>query len=122
VPALRIARAAKPANADRVAVISYLPRVASKFIGQLSLLELVPPRFVPNGRRRMTMSDIPGYSDEELKELVHSEVGERKKAFAAEVLRRRREANWNAWARKYPFPATILSALGLGTVIRWIAR
>jgi hypothetical protein len=47
------------------------------------------------------MSDIQGYSDEELKELGNSEVGERKKAFAAEVLRRRREASWNAWVQKH---------------------
>jgi hypothetical protein len=68
------------------------------------------------------MSDIRGYSDEELKELAHSEVGERKKAFAAELLRRRHEANWNAWARAYPFLAATLSALRLGTLMRWIAR
>jgi hypothetical protein len=67
------------------------------------------------------MSDIRSYSDEELNKLAHSEVGERKKAFAAEVLRRRREANWNAWAHKYPFLAT-LSALGLGTFMRWFWR
>jgi hypothetical protein len=68
------------------------------------------------------MSDIQGYSDEELKELANSEVGERKKAFAAEVLRRRHEANWNAWAQKYPFLAATLSALGLSTLMRRVWR
>ena len=65
------------------------------------------------------MSDIQGCSDEELKELANSEVGERKKAFAAEILRRRREANWSAWAQKHPFLAAILSSVGLVTLMQW---
>jgi hypothetical protein len=68
------------------------------------------------------MSDIQAYSDEELKELACSEVGVRKKAFAAEILRRRREANLNAWAQKYPLLAATFSALGVSTLMRWIRR
>jgi hypothetical protein len=68
------------------------------------------------------MTDIQGYSDEDLEELASSEVGERKKAFAAEILRRRREANWNAWAQKHPFLAAILSAVGLVTIVHWVRR
>jgi hypothetical protein len=66
------------------------------------------------------MSDIQAYSDEELKELACSKVGERKKAFAAEILRRRREAEWKAWGQKNPNLATLLSVLGLVTLMRWV--
>jgi hypothetical protein len=64
------------------------------------------------------MLDIQGCSDEELKELANSEIGERKKAFAAEILKRRREASWKAWAHKHTFLAAIVSLVGLGTLIR----
>ena len=64
------------------------------------------------------MSDIQAYSDEQLKELASSELGERKKAFAAEILRRRREANWSEWAQKHPLLAAMLSSVRLDTLLR----
>ena len=85
-------------------------------------MELVVAQIVPNGRRRTTMSDIQGYSDEELKALANSQVGERKKAFAAEILRRRREASWKAWAHKHPYLAAMLSSVGLGPLMQRVWR
>lgn len=59
------------------------------------------------------MSNIQGCSDEDLKELANSSVGERKKAFTNEILRRRREPHWNAWAQRHPYLAAIFSLSGL---------
>ena len=59
------------------------------------------------------MSNIQGASDEDLKRLANSRVGERKKAFVAEILRRRREANWNAWVKRHPYLAAIFSPFKL---------
>jgi len=70
------------------------------------------------------MPDLQKLTDAELEELLASEAGERKKAIAAETLRRRQEAKVKKWSG-----GNVLIAGLLGTVVaslfalkRWLRR
>ena len=70
------------------------------------------------------MPDLQQSTDAELEELLASEVGDRKKAIAAEILRRRQEANVKKWSG-----GNLLLASLLGTIVaslfalkRWLSR
>jgi hypothetical protein len=70
------------------------------------------------------MPDLQRYKDDELKDLIKSDVGEKKKAVAAEILRRRRQERWSRWARRSSVLAALrmmasILALPLG---RWFSR
>jgi hypothetical protein len=66
--------------------------------------------------------DLQQYSDEQLKELAGSEVGDRKKAIAKEILRRRRRERRQKWLTRNAALAGLLSALVAGFVAfrRWL--
>jgi hypothetical protein len=66
--------------------------------------------------------DLQQYSDEQLKELAASEVGDRKKAIAEEILRRRRQERRQKWLARNAAFASLLSALMAGFVAfrRWL--
>jgi hypothetical protein len=69
-----------------------------------------------------TMSDIQGYSDEELKEPRPLRGGRAQESLRRGILRRRREASWKAWAQKHPFLAPIVTSVGLVTLMQWCWR
>ena len=62
------------------------------------------------------MSDLQKATDAELQRLVASEAGHRKKAIAAEILRRRREAKVKNWSRGKVIFAAVFGALVAGVV------
>jgi hypothetical protein len=69
------------------------------------------------------MPDLQRYTDEELHDLINSEVGERKKAIAAEILRRRRQQKWSKWAKRSSVLAALLTAMSSAAVgVRWWFR
>jgi hypothetical protein len=70
------------------------------------------------------MPDLQQSTDAELEALLASEIGDRKKAIAAEILRRRQEAKVQKWSG-----GNVLLAGLLGTVVaslfalkRWLSR
>lgn len=70
------------------------------------------------------MPDLQQSTDAELEELLASEVGDRKKAIAAEIPRRRQEAKVKKWSG-----GNLLLAGFLGTIVatlfslkRWLSR
>ena len=70
------------------------------------------------------MRDLQEYSDQELIELAASEVGDRKKAIAEEVLRRRHQQRLEKWFGPKAAVASLVSALVAALVIirRWFSR
>jgi hypothetical protein len=71
-----------------------------------------------------SMPDLQQSTDAELEELLASETGDRKKAIAAEILRRRQEAKVKKWSG-----GNVLLAGLLGTIVaslfalkRWLSR
>ena len=70
------------------------------------------------------MPDLQRYTDAELEALLASEIGDRKKAIAVEILRRRQETKVQKWSG-----GNVLLAGLLGTVVarlialkRWLSR
>lgn len=70
------------------------------------------------------MPDLQRYTDAELEALLASEIGDRKKAIAAEILRRRQAAKVQKWSG-----GNVLLAGLLGTVVaslmalkRWLSQ
>jgi hypothetical protein len=70
------------------------------------------------------LRDLQEYSDQELIELAASEVGDRKKAIAEEVLRRRHQQRLEKWFGPKAAVASLVSALVAALVIirRWFSR
>ena len=70
------------------------------------------------------MRDLQKYSDQELIELAASEVGDRKKAIAEEILRRRHQQRLEKWFGPKAAVASLVSALVAALVIirRWFSR
>ena len=70
------------------------------------------------------MRDLQEYSDQELIELAASEVRDRKKAIAEEVLRRRHQQRLEKWFGPKAAVASLVSALVAALVIirRWFSR
>ena len=70
------------------------------------------------------MRDLQEYSDQELIELAASEVGDRKKAIAEEILRRRHQQRLEKWFGPKAAVASLVSALVAALVIirRWFSR
>jgi hypothetical protein len=66
--------------------------------------------------------DLQQYSDEQLKELAASEIGDRKKAIAEEILRRRRRERRQKWLARNAVLASLLGAVTAGFVAfrRWL--
>jgi len=70
------------------------------------------------------LRDLQECSDQELLELAASEVGDRKKAIAEEILRRRHHQRLQKWIGSKAAVASLVSALvaALVMVRRWFAR
>ena len=70
------------------------------------------------------MPDLQQYSDEQLKELAASDVGDRKKAIAEEILRRRRQERRQKWLARNAVLAGLFGAVMAGFVAfkRWLRR
>ena len=70
------------------------------------------------------MPDLQQYSDEQLKELAASDVGDRKKAIAEEILRRRRQEIRQKWLASNAILAGLFGAVMAGFVAfkRWLRR
>jgi hypothetical protein len=69
------------------------------------------------------MPDLQRYSDKELEELTLSEVGERKKAAAAEILRRRQQEKWSKRTRSSLLGEFLTAAsLAVISLKRWFRR
>jgi hypothetical protein len=68
--------------------------------------------------------DLQQYSDEQLKELAASDVGDRKKAIAEEILRRRRQERRQKWLARNAVLAGLFGAVMAGFVAfkRWLRR
>jgi hypothetical protein len=66
--------------------------------------------------------DLQQYSDEQLKELAASDVGDRKKAIAEEILRRRRQERRQKWLARNAVLAGLFGAVMAGFVAfkRWL--
>jgi hypothetical protein len=62
------------------------------------------------------LRDLQEYSDQELLELAASEVGDRKKAIAEEVLRRRHQQRVKKWLPPITIFSGLVSALAAGLV------
>ena len=70
------------------------------------------------------MPDLQQSTDAELEELLSSEIGDRKKAIAAEILRRRQEAKVKKWSCGNVLLAGLLGTIvaSLFTLKRWLRR
>jgi hypothetical protein len=70
------------------------------------------------------MPDLQHSTDAELQDLLASEVGDRKKAVAAEILRRRQEAKVQKWSGGNVLLAGLLGtiAASLFALKRWLSR
>ena len=70
------------------------------------------------------MRDLQEYNDQELIELAASEVGDRKKAIAEEVLRRRHQQRLEKWLGPKAAIASLVGAVVAALVIirRWFSR
>ena len=70
------------------------------------------------------MRDLQEYSDEELLEVAASEVGDRKKAIAEEILRRRRQQRLGKWLGSKATVASVVSTFVAALVLlrRWFRR
>ena len=70
------------------------------------------------------LRDLQEYSDEELLELAASEVGDRKKAIAEEILRRRHQQRVGKWLGSKAAVASLVSTFVTALVLlrRWFSR
>jgi hypothetical protein len=70
------------------------------------------------------LRDLQKCSDQELIELAAPEVGERKKAIANEILRRREQQRVENWFGSKAAFATVVGAIATALVIlrRWFSR
>jgi hypothetical protein len=70
------------------------------------------------------MPDLQQSTDAELEALLASEIGDRKKAVAAEILRRRQEAKVQKWSGGNVLLAGLLGTIvaGLFALKRWFSR
>jgi len=70
------------------------------------------------------LRDLHKYSDQELIELTASEVGDRKKAIAEEILRRRHQQRLEKWFGPKVAVASFMSAVVAALVVlrRWFGR
>jgi hypothetical protein len=70
------------------------------------------------------LRDLQKCSDQELIELAASEVGERKKAVAKEILRRREQQRVEKWFGSKAAFASVMGAIATALVIlrRWFSR
>jgi len=70
------------------------------------------------------MPDLQQSTDAELEELLASEVGDRKKAIAAEILRRRQKAKVKKWSGGNLLLAGLLKTIvaTLFALKRWLSR
>jgi hypothetical protein len=70
------------------------------------------------------MPDLQRFKDEELQDLIKSGVGERKKAIAVEILRRRRQQKWSKWAKRSSVMAAIatIASMLVMPLKRWFSR
>jgi hypothetical protein len=69
------------------------------------------------------LRDLQEYTDQELIELAASDVGERKKAIAEEILRRRHQQRVEKWFGPKAIIASLISAVVAGLIIlrRWFS-
>ena len=70
------------------------------------------------------LRDLQKCSDQELIELAASEVGDRKKAIAKEILRRREQQRVEKWFGSKAALASLMGAIAAAFVIlrRWFSR
>jgi len=70
------------------------------------------------------LRDLQEYSDQELIELAASQAGDRKKAIAEEILRRRHQQKLQKWLGPKAALASLVSAIVAGLVLmrRWFSR
>ena len=70
------------------------------------------------------MRDLQEYNDQELIELAASDVGDRKKAIAEEILRRRHQQRLEKWLGPKAAIASLVGAVVAALVIirRWFSR
>ena len=70
------------------------------------------------------MRDLQEYTDQELIELAASDVGDRKKAIAEEILRRRHQQRVEKWFGPKAALASLVSSIVAGLVLlrRWFSR
>jgi hypothetical protein len=66
--------------------------------------------------KKTAVRDLQQCTDDELQELAAAEVGSKKKAIAAEILRRRRRERWQQWLSRNAALAALVGVVMAGLV------